>query len=131
MYTYTYIYIYVNLQFNLMHTLDEPAVRIAPSVLPGDQLSDRDWIVAQGRRGGKERGRWLWTAQIEKCNVDRPRGSAGAHFGDWFLLFGVDPKTTNLVGPDSPTFVDSNPRSHIGSGARRAHGTRGKPGALP
>ena len=51
--THIYIYIYVNLQFNLMHTLDVPAVGIAPSVLPGDQLSDRDWIVAQGRRGGK------------------------------------------------------------------------------
>ena len=53
-------------------------------------------LVAQGRSGAKA---WtlLRTAQIEKCNTGKGPGGLVEPILGYFFLFGVDPKTQNLV----------------------------------
>ena len=65
---------------------------------------------------------------IEKCNkFIRAQGvTVKSPFKGRFSFWGRNPKSKKLVGTGFPTFVDSYPGSHIGSGARRAHVTSWK-----
>ena len=101
-------------------------------ILPGQPSTVlRTWIVAQGRTGAKKRGRCCGQPKSRRVTTIGPGGLLEPILGYFLVFWGGPQNPQSGLEPDSSTFVDSNPGSHIGSGARRAHGTRGKPGAPP
>ena len=103
LYLYIYIYVYIcEFAIQPVLTLDVPST-CQTTVHASDiarSTIDRSPNMDRGSRPHRCEKAWplLRTAQIEKCNNNRPRGSAGAHFGVFSCLLGWTPKPTIWFG---------------------------------
>ena len=83
-------------------------------ILPGQPSTVlRTWIVAQGRTGAKKRGRCCGQPKSRSVTTIGPGGLLEPILGYFLVFWGGPQNPQSGLGPDSSTFVDSNPGSHI------------------